>query len=255
MAKIVFVLIDGLDVESTKYMAYLAAQKEHGALYGVMNCELPTVSKPIYSTIFTGKSPIITGVTHNKSNFMHADVYAQSFFERMHGINKISSMAAYYWMRELYFNEKFNSAKHRLSLDEGCSIPYAMFYDDDFYPDRYVFQDAEALRTQHNPDFLLVHTMGVDAAGHGFGANSLQYRNAVRNVDILLAEYATKWLDSEMMVIVTSDHGMHADGAHNDTSKDVREVPYWILGNIPESLAAPTKQNHWYDLLCNYFAC
>ncbi len=247
---VVFVLIDGLDASNVVHMSYLAAHKENGVTCGVMDCELPTISKPIYSTLFTGQTPINTNITHNKSTFLSAEMRVQSFFAKMKECNKISAMAAYYWMRELYIGEKYDAAKHRLTLEQGSVIPHALFYDDDNYPDAYVFQDAEALRINYKPDFLLVHSMGVDAAGHAFGANSAEYRNAVRGVDVLLAEYVPAWLDAGNLVIITSDHGMHEDGTHNDILAEVRKVPYWILGTLPPNIKTPQRQTDWYNLLC-----
>ncbi len=250
---LVFVLIDGLDATSSVHMSYLSANAQAGALCGTLECELPTVSRAIYSTLFTGYTPLTTGVTNNKESFFHEKILSNSFFIKMRKHNKICAMAAYHWMYELYAGEKFCSSKHRLSINPGGIVPYGIFYNGEHYPDEYVFQDAEALRLHYEPDFLLVHSMGVDTAGHGFGADSVEYRDAVRNVDILLAEYIPTWLAAQAMVIVTSDHGMHKDGSHNDLSPDVRQVPYWILGAVQKNQKSPQNQTDWYKLLCNYY--
>ncbi len=251
--KLVFVLLDGLNWESSVHMSYLAAHKENGAICGVMNCELPTLSKPIYSTFFTGQNPLMNHITHNKNNFLDVESYNNSFFEKMRKQKSSCALAAYYWMRELYTRQEFIPERHRLTLEKNGVIPYGIFYNDDYYLDKFVFQDAQALRSCFNPDFLLVHTMGIDTAGHDFGSKSLEYRHAVRNADMLLAEHVPSWIDDEALVIITSDHGMHEDGAHNDTSPNVRQVPYWILGNASEQIKIPQKQTDWYKLLCTYF--
>ena len=54
--------------------------------------------------------------------------------------------------------------------------------------------DGEWLRSQYDPDFLLIHPMGVDDAGHQFGLDSRQYRNQARRMDSLLADLLPQWL-------------------------------------------------------------
>ncbi len=252
MTKVIFVLIDGLDLTSSIHMSFLGAHKEQQALCGQLDCELPTVSRPIYSTLFTGKSPLQTNITHNGQTFLTQDILEQSFFAKLYSKGKTCAMAAHYWMREIYTGEIYNSAIHRLSFNLSGPITHGIFYNNDNYPDEYVFQDAKNLELLYKPDFLLVHSMGVDTAGHAHGANSAPYRFAVRKVDALLAEYVPTWLAQGSMVIITSDHGMHADGAHNDLQAEVRRVPYWILG-ANNSVSPPTNQKQWYHLLYNYF--
>ncbi len=146
------------------------------------------------------------------------------------------------------------AAKHRLSLNENHGLQNAVYYMDENYPDSYVLQDAESLRQKFTPDFLLVHTMGVDHAGHTHGGASPEYRQAVRHIDLLLAQYIPTWLAEGHTVIVTSDHGMHADGAHNDTVEEVRSVPYWILQEQAAFAQKHiTNQQDWYTYLCEIF--
>ncbi len=251
MTKVIFILVDGLDALSSKHMSFLAAHQAENALCGFLYCELPSSSRPIYATIFTGKSPLQTNITHNGSCFLPKKIFEQSFFAKLYNNKKSCAMAAHYWMHELYTNETFQAHKHRINFNLDGHITHSIFYNNDYYPDEYVFQDAKCLQTQFTPDFLLIHCMGVDTAGHSHGANSVQYRQAVRNIDYLLAEYVPAWLEQGTMVIITSDHGMHADGAHNDMLDEVRRVPFWILGAKPNP---PQNQTDWYKLLCDYYS-
>ena len=63
--RVVFVLIDGLSATSITHMGYMAAHAQQGALHGVMACELPPMSRPVYATLFPGLSPFPSGITHN----------------------------------------------------------------------------------------------------------------------------------------------------------------------------------------------
>ncbi len=257
MPKVIFILIDGLNAKSTNHMGFMAActeQTDFSITSGCLHCELPPVSRPIYATLFTGLPPLKTGITANNMWQLPQNILKRSFFTKMHTKGRKCAAAAFHWMRELYFAEAYVAAKHRLSLNENHGLQNAIYYMDDTYPDSYVLQDAESLRLQYAPDFLLIHTMGVDHAGHMHGGTSDKYRQAVRNIDLLLAKYMPLWLAENYMIIVTSDHGMHADGAHNDTLEEVRSVPYWILQeHLPFSQKCITSQQDWYAYLCEIF--
>ena len=84
--------------------------------------------------------------------------------------------------------------------------------------------------------------MGVDYAGHCRGADSRAYRQAARLVDSLLARWLPQWLDAGYAVLVTSDHGMTADGAHNDVTEEARRVPLWLVGPAWQTLPLPQAQ-------------
>ncbi|MBU1300038.1 MAG: alkaline phosphatase family protein, partial [Gammaproteobacteria bacterium] len=110
---------------------------------------------------------------------------------------------------------------------------------------------AESLRLRHKPDFLLVHPMNVDDAGHKHGLDSSQYRNAARRADILLAEYLQRWLDDGYQVLVTADHGMNNDRSHNGLLPEEREVPLFVFGSaFSLNTAARPKQTELCGTLC-----
>ena len=86
------------------------------------------------------------------------------------------------------------------------------------------------LRLNHQPDFMLVHPMGTDYAGHCFGGGSAEYRNRAIAMDSLLARYVPRWQGAGYTVVITSDHGMNADKSHGGPLPDVRETPLFCLG-------------------------
>ena len=95
----------------------------------------------------------------------------------------------------------------------------------------HLLMDGEWLRSQYDPDFLLIHPMGVDDAGHQFGLDSRQYRNQARRMDSLLADLLPQWLAEGYQVVVTSDHGMNNDLSHGGTLPEERTVPLWLFGD------------------------
>lgn len=110
-------------------------------------------------------------------------------------------------------------------------IQYGRFYWEDSYPDSHLFADAEMLRQAHNPDFMLVHPMGIDYAGHCYGSDTKAYRGSVLASDSLLSHYVPCWRDAGYTLLITSDHGMNADGQHGGVLPDVRETPLFCMGS------------------------
>ena len=107
------------------------------------------------------------------------------------------------------------------------------FYHQDHYPDDHVFAEGEWLRLRFQPDFLVIHSMNIDDAGHQHGADSQAYRRQARAADGLLSWYMPTWLAQGYQILVTSDHGMHADGMHGGPLEAERAVPLFIVGRCP----------------------
>ncbi|MDP8978329.1 MAG: alkaline phosphatase family protein, partial [Actinomycetota bacterium] len=80
-----------------------------------------------------------------------------------------------------------------------------------------------------DPDYLLVHPMGLDYRGHRYGAGSGEYRRHATHLDELLAELVPRWRASGRTVVVTADHSHDEDPSHGVTSPDVRRVPVYAL--------------------------
>lgn len=243
MKKVIFVLIDGLGADAAPCMAWLSAMTTAPSrgCAGVMECELPPVSRPLYHCIFTGQTPVDSGIVHNTVWAMPHNA-PPSIFARATNAGLCTGAAAFWWVSELC-NGPWVPARDRITDNMHLPIQHGIFYTNEAYPDDMVFLDAESVRVRFAPHLLLLHSSGVDHAGHEAGGQSSAYRNAVRRVDVLLAQYAPQWLEAGYAVIVTSDHGMSADAQHNDTTPDVRRVPVWVLGH-EEPL--PARQTEWH---------
>ena len=241
-SKVILVILDGLNFEVARHaLGHLQAYRAAGraALYK-LECELPSLSRPLYECILTGVAPIDSGVVHNNVVRLSKE---RSVFHYARAAGLSTAAAAYHWMSELYNRAPFVAARDRHTSDAELPIQHGHFYYVDHYPDSHLFDDAESLRLAHAPDFLLVHPMNIDDAGHKHGLNSSQYRNAARVADILLANYLQAWLDAGYQVLVTADHGMNDDRSHNGLLPEEREVPLFVLGDafsLGES-AAPTQ--------------
>ena len=80
-----------------------------------------------------------------------------------------------------------------------------------------------------NPDYLLVHPMGMDNTGESFGSNSSEYRNHAIQQDKWLATYLKEWMERGYNILVSADHGINADGMHGGTTPEMREVPLYLM--------------------------
>jgi predicted AlkP superfamily pyrophosphatase or phosphodiesterase len=146
----------------------------------------------------------------------------------------------------------FNPLVDREQHDLNQPIQHGKFYFEDHYPDSHLFADAEVLRREWHPDFLLVHPMGLDHAGHCFGSDSKQYRGQSIATDSLLAQYLPLWLAAGYTILITADHGMNRDGQHGGNGPDVREVPLFCIGELAQSfsLTEPVPQRTIAPLCC-----
>ena len=227
--KVILVVLDGLAYETAEQcMGFLQSLKAQGTgtLYKVQ-CELPSKSRPLYETILTGVPPVLSGVVHNE---VIRNSNQQSVFSLARQAGLITAAAAFHWFSELYNRSPYDAVRDRHTVDPEQLIQYACFYHGDHYPDSYLYLDAESLRRRHNPDFLLIHPMNIDNAGHHSGVDSSHYRNTVRNSDSELSKYLPTWIDEGYQVLITADHGMNCDKSHGGILPEEREIPFFVIG-------------------------
>lgn len=228
MSKVILVLSDGLRYDTAVagmgYLGHLVEAKL-ASLYKVTG-ELPTMSRPVYETIHTGLPVNVHGIV---SNLVVRPSKQPNLFRSAREAGKTTAAAAYYWFSELYNRSPYDRIEDREVDDESLPIQYGRFYTQNDYPDIELFAAAGMLVRRFNPDYLLVHPMGMDYTGENHGANSAEYRNHATRQDMWLAAYLTEWMERDYSILVTGDHGINADGLHGGTTPDVREVPLYLI--------------------------
>lgn len=227
--KVILVVLDGLSYQvAHDCMGYLQGLVEsNNATRYQLECELPSLSRPLYECLLTGMSPVESGIVNNDIvRLSHFD----SIFSLARQANKVTAAAAYYWVSELYNNAPFVPQRDRFTLNSERPIQYGCFYQADSYPDDHLFLDAEYLRNSFNPDFLLIHPMNIDDAGHKFGLDSSQYRNSARRADNILGYWLPNWIAQGYQILITSDHGMNNDRSHGGSLAEERNVPLYVIG-------------------------
>lgn len=251
MNKVILIVIDGLNYQVAKEcMGFLAAleQAGQGKLYK-MACELPSLSRPLYECILTGRTPLESGIVDNTTIRLSTE---KSIFHLAQGAGLKTAAAAYHWISELYNTCPYDAIKHRFTDNEAMPIQQGIFYHQDHYPDHHTLLDGEHLRQKHDPDFLLIHTMNVDDIGHKFALDSQQYRNSARRMDGYLSHFLPQWLEQGYQIMITADHGMNNDHSHGGTLPEEIEVPFMVLGQEfrPQSDLQPVKQTDICGLTC-----
>ncbi len=250
--KLILVLIDGLNyqtaVSKMGFMQHLTEQRL--AYCYAVKTELPTLSRALYETILTGTPPCQHGVMNNQIVRRSRE---ESLFELAVRKGLRTAAAAYFWISELYNRAPFDPVNDREQSDPNANIQQGKFYFDDGYPDSHLLLDGEILRRKSDPDFLLIHPMGVDDTGHRYGGQSKEYCRKALEIDVMLGTLLPGWLEAGYQIIVTADHGMDPMGSHGGNEEWERKVPLWVLGDcfggadfegeIPQLALAP--------LVCN----
>ncbi|MDR1777117.1 MAG: alkaline phosphatase family protein [Desulfovibrio sp.] len=250
MKRLVLVLLDGLSIAAgRRCMSCLAALDEAGqASYGEASSILPPLSRPAYAALFSGRPPLSNGILHNDFPSLCP---APTIFQKAVNLGLVTAAAAYFWVSELCNRAPFIAERDRITDDANLPISHGIFYSCDAYPDEELFRDAEYLRHKHLPHLLLVHAMGIDFAGHKFGADSREYRDAARTADGLLARYLPLWLAAGYAALVVSDHGMDGEGSHYDATDENRRVPLWLVGEV-RNMTRPCRLVEVADLIAAY---
>lgn len=232
MDKLILVLLDACGYEAaSKSLAYPEhlADYELCAKYKVKG-ELPSLSRCMYATIFSGLPSCRHGITCNETFGRPNGENVFSLCRKAGGTN---AAAAYGWFRELYggAEKPFDLMHDRIQTDTDSDINYGMYYVNDAYPDDHLFADGEFLRNACKPDFLLIHTMGIDYAGHIYGSESKEYEFAVLNAGNILASLIPRWQDAGYQILITADHGMNEHGIHGGCDSMQRDVPLYIISD------------------------
>ena len=133
LKKLIFVLLDGLNNKQSNLMGYMNALVKSGlAIRGRVSSEMPSLSRPLYETLLTGKTPVEHGVVNNSISRLSRE---ESIFSLCRKANLKTGAAAYYWVSELYNSTPFNRIEDTYTEDSDKNIQHGIFYTLDHYPD------------------------------------------------------------------------------------------------------------------------
>ncbi|WP_087020706.1 alkaline phosphatase family protein [Thaumasiovibrio subtropicus] len=247
--KVILVVLDGLNFQVAQdcmgYLQGLVALNK--ATRYKLQSELPSLSRPLYECLLTGITPIESGIV---SNHISRLSHNESIFSLASAEGKTTAAAAYHWVSELYNRSPYVAVRDRHTHDAALPIQHGCFYEWDHYPDEALFLDAEHLRKTYSPDFLLVHPMNIDDAGHKYGLDSAEYRNSARHADVVLSHFLGTWLQAGYQVMITSDHGMNNDKSHGGQLPEERDVPLYVVGERFTHQEAEISQTEVCGIVC-----
>lgn len=228
--RVVYIVLDGLRYDvACRQLGYVHHLIEYGQMSRwKVKSELPSLSRPLYETLLTGTPPHVHGVTTNETVRRSREV---SLFDLAVQAGRSTAAFAYYWVSELYSRAPFCPWTDRIQKNLNGAIEYGSFYYEDHYPDTHLFAEASCYIEAEHPDFVYIHSMNIDDAGHREGANSQAYEDAVLRVDQCLARCIPRWRDLGYDVVITSDHGMTELCNHGGTTPADRDVPLFVASD------------------------
>jgi predicted AlkP superfamily pyrophosphatase or phosphodiesterase len=232
--KVVLVICDGLGYEQAReWFGYLEGLVEAGeASVWKAKAQLPTNSRPNYESLHTGLAPTDHGIVANE---MHGIGSASPHvFGIASQAGRTTGAVAYHWISELYnTGRRFDPMVDVECDDPSLPIQHGRFYFTDDHPDEHVFATAMRLTAVHQPDYLLVHPMGIDAVGHALGRPNEAFRLQVKKQDVLLSLAIPTWRATGYSVVVTADHGHDDLQQHGGATDDERDVPIYLVDGSP----------------------
>jgi len=177
----------------------------------------PTITYPAHTSLFTGTWPQRHGVFENEP--MRVEV--EDIFEVVEKYGFKTAMVT-----GPSLGSMFGTSETIRSLG--------------WYESSRSMDEALEIIENHEPNFMFVHLIDSDKAGHEYGSDSAEYRSAIawndQQVKRLYEKIVEMGWERDAVIIVTADHGMYGNRHHNVWPLLVIDVPLWMWG-------APFKQN------------
>jgi hypothetical protein len=205
--RVVLVIVDGLRLDASHTMASLDRLRAVG-VDAEAQSHYPSLSRPNYVSIVAGVPPQWSGV---RSNDYRQAVPLDSAPRRVKaaglGVSFLSQTAG------------------------GPRVMFGPHVDHaPIVPAEHLLEAALLASLRGGHDLVAVLIGAVDHAGHAYGADSDQYRNAVRRVDAMLGRVLGAIDLSRETIIVVADHGHIDSGGHGGLEPEVMTVPLVLAG-------------------------
>jgi hypothetical protein len=237
--RVVIAIVDGLRFDTSETMGFLNRLREQGVA-GEARSQYPTWSKPNYVNILTGVPPTASGV---RTNRYPGTVKLDSLMDRVRDAGMHAGFVGDNDpMPRLFLRARGAAPEPPLDfneLEEGTpeAAEAALMaelrgaFDDARYaPWPGGFRDG-AEQVLAVDDALVVLLIGVvDAAGHEYGGDSDEYRQAAQRADATLDQVLAAVDLTRDTVIVVADHGHTDRGGHGGLEPVVVRVPLILVG-------------------------
>jgi len=230
--RVALVVIDALRADTFFGDAFASFRAAHPtAASGVVRTSPVSMSTAGVRSMATGTFPDLFDVLHNWDN-------VASGLPGVPGLARDAgrSTAIYgdsIW-RELF-------PKGFVVADTEVNLPRIIFYlrAETLVDEIRVGRLADRLRKEPPPDFLVLHLVGMDHAGHRRGVKSAAYADVARKTAAHV-ENIVRLLPADTTVLLTSDHGATDSGGHGGGSEAETTAPLFAFG---AGIAAGARTN------------
>jgi hypothetical protein len=257
--RVFLVVIDGLRLDRSYELPFLDELRRRG-VDSEAAAHYPTWSRPNYVSILTGVPPHASGV---RTNHHVTPVQLDSLMDRARAAGlRVAVATDYDVLPRLFLRRQGHgrppsttapdgqaagappdpdaeAAPDLDSLEQPSALPGSRAPDADlaspFDDARYApwpggFSEAGSALAAGHADLVILLVGAVDAAGHAYGGNSPQYRDAAVIADRAVARVLARVDLSRDAVIVTADHGHTGRGGHGGVEPEVLAVPLIAAG-------------------------
>ncbi len=216
--QVVIVLVDGLGLAASRSMPFLDELRARGADYDT-RIGLPSLSLPGRAVMATGAWQEIMG-------------QATNFHVRPLAVESLFTVARRAGLRTGLTGGRKAHTLFSPGVTEGvvlASEPETAPFDHYLASMRTQAAAAQRVLAGH-PGFALVELDAADEAGHGWGAASREYAQAVAAADAHVRELAGSLDLTRATLVVTADHGHVPEGGHGGPEEAVMHVPLVMAG-------------------------
>lgn len=244
--RVVLAIVDGLRLDVSRELPYLDSLRARGVDTQAVS-QYPTFSRPNYVNLLTGVPPAASGV---RTNEHPTTVVLDTLMSRMRAAGLRSGYASDYdSMPRLFLRPPGDlppEALEAIDVDalleteepEPEAIAAAIMADlrSEFDNVRYApwpggFRNSADLLVSEGEEDLLVMLIGVvDAAGHAYGGDSEEYREAAIRADQTLGDVLAGIDLSKDTIVVVADHGHTDAGGHGGLEPNALTVPLILAG-------------------------
>jgi Type I phosphodiesterase / nucleotide pyrophosphatase len=221
-SRVVLVVVDALRADTFFGDAFASFREGHpAAATGLVRTSPVSMSTAGVRSMATGTFPDLYDVLHNWGN-VASPLPSVPGLAREAG-RQTEIFGDSIW-REL-FPDAFVVAETEVK------VPRIIFYlrAETLVDDKRVQRLRDRLRKQPPPDFLVLHLVGLDHAGHRRGVKSAGYADVARRT-VAHIEEIVSLLPGDTTVLLTSDHGATDSGGHGGASEAETTAPLFAFG-------------------------
>lgn len=210
--QVVLIVVEGLAHHAARD---LEALRDPAAARGVALSVAPSSELATWTALVSGVSPELSGAPLLDALPPSAPPAAATLFTLARDSGLVTAFAGHEsWMRLAAPEPPTYAAA---ATEKGLAA------------DRQAVEAALGFLEQR-PNLLVVHLGGLDLPGHREGAGSLAYREALGEIDGLLARLTSAVDRRRAVLVVTSNHGHLSGGGHGGLELEARLVPVLFSG-------------------------